>query len=255
MARGAGEIVRAKLGHVDRLTKTHAATTNEAVTEADRESQRHIVSQLRQQRGADGIIGEENDAGDAITFECREPLGRNWVIDPIDGTNNFIAGLGAFAVCIGLLDQGKPVVGVVLDVTRDEMYAAAEGLGAWLIEDAMGGDEFRVGHSTDLPSEAMPSELMPGTRPLRVSKEPMSDCSLLMMTSNLLDKNDRCPAWALRWVGQTSWKIRMLGSAAMEAVQVAAGVAMGAVTVNGKIWDAVAPARDRVGSPAGSLAL
>ena len=63
---------------------------------------------------ADGIIGEENDAGDAITFECPDPHGRVWVIDPIDGTNNFIGGLEAFGVCIALLDKGMPVVGVVL---------------------------------------------------------------------------------------------------------------------------------------------
>ena len=54
------------------------------------------------------------------------------LIDPIDGTNNFIAGLGAFCVCIGLLEKGVPVLGVVYDVTRDLAYFAAKGEGAWL---------------------------------------------------------------------------------------------------------------------------
>jgi myo-inositol-1(or 4)-monophosphatase len=70
----------------------------------------------------------------------------------------------------------------------------------------------------------------------------MSDSAMLMVTSNLLGPDGSCPAWASRWIGQTNWKLRLLGSAALEAVQVAAGVAHGAVTVNGKLWDAAAPA-------------
>lgn len=213
LARGAGAIALSHYGKVERLTKTHAATTAEAVTDADRATQRHIVAGLRRRFPHDGIIGEENDTGDAITFECEHPMGRNWIIDPIDGTNNFIAGLGNFAVCIGLLDAGLPVLGVVYDVARDLMYAAARGEGAWL-----------------------------GTKRLRVLDTPMSDSSMLMLTSNLIDQAGRCPQWACKWLGQTVWKTRILGSAALEAVYVAAGVAHGAVTVNGKLWDAAAPA-------------
>ena len=213
LARGAGAIALSHYGKVERLTKTHAATTLEAVTDADRATQRHIVAGLRRRFPEDGIVGEENDTGDAITFECQDPNGRNWVIDPIDGTNNFIAGLGNFAVCIGLLDGGMPVLGVVYDVTRDTMYAAAKGEGAWV-----------------------------GTKRMRVLDTPMSDSSMLMLTSNLIDKAGRCPQWACEWLGQTTWKTRILGSAALEAIYVAAGVAHGAVTVNGKLWDAAAPA-------------
>ena len=213
LARGAGAIALSHYGKVERLTKTHAATSMEAVTDADRATQRHIVTSIRRRFPEDGIVGEENDTGDAITFECTNPQGRNWVIDPIDGTNNFIAGLGNFAVCIGLLDEGMPVLGAVYDVTRDHMYAAARGEGAWL-----------------------------GTKRMRALDTPLSDSSMLMLTSNLIDKGGRCPQWACRWIGQTAWKTRMLGSAALEAVYVAAGVAHGAVTVNGKLWDAVAPA-------------
>ena len=213
LARGAGALVLQHYGKVKRLTKTHAAATGEAVTEADRAAQRHIVAGLREQFPDDGIIGEESDTGESITFECRNARGRNWVIDPIDGTNNFIAGLGAFAVCIGLLDAGEPVLGVVYDVTRDDVYAAARGRGATL-----------------------------NGKPIRALQTPLGDSSLLMLTSNLIDPRGGCPAWAARWIAQTIWKIRILGSAAIEAVQVAAGVSHGAVTVNGKLWDCVAPA-------------
>ena len=209
LARGAGKIVLDQYGKVQRLTKRQA----EAVTEADRASQRHIIAGLRRRFPDDGIIGEENETGEAITLEVPDPEGRIWVIDPIDGTNNFIAGLGIFAVCIGLLERGTPVLGVVFDVTRDQVYAAARGEGAWL-----------------------------GNRRLRALDTALSDSSMLMMTSNLLGRDGRCPQWACRWIGQTNWKVRILGSAAMEAVQVAAGVAHGAVTVNGKLWDVAAPA-------------
>jgi myo-inositol-1(or 4)-monophosphatase len=213
LVRDAGKVVLEHYGRVERLTKTHATTTAEAVTEADRATQRRIVAGLRRRFPDDGIVGEESDTGDAITFECTNPQGRNWVIDPIDGTNNFIAGLGNFAVCVGLLDAGRPVLGVVYDVTRDLLYAAASGEGAWL-----------------------------GSKRLRAPTDPLGDSAMLMLTSNLIDARGRCPEWACRWLGQTTWKTRILGSAALEAVYVGAGIAHGAVTVNGKLWDCVASA-------------
>src|SRR3954464_8874198 len=94
LARGAGKIILQHYGKVERLTKTHAMTSSEAVTDADRASQRSIVAGLRRRFPQDGVIGEENDTGSAITFDCPNPDGRVWVIDPIDGTNNFVAGLG-----------------------------------------------------------------------------------------------------------------------------------------------------------------
>ena len=212
LARGAGKIILDYYGKVERLTKTHSAATEEAVTDADRASQRYIVAGLRRRYENDGIIGEESDTGTSITFECSNPNGRNWVIDPIDGTNNFISGLGNFAVCIGLLDGGQPVLGVVYDVTRDLMYTAAKGEGAWL-----------------------------GSKRLNAPKDPLSDSSMIMFTSNLLTQN-RCPLWACKLLGQTNWKMRILGSAALEATAVAAGIAHAAITVNGKLWDCAAPA-------------
>ena len=188
-------------------------TSNEAVTEGDRASQRHILSALRERFPEDGLIGEESETGDSITFECKNPLGRNWVIDPIDGTNNFVSGVGVFGVCIGLLDGGHPVLGVVYDVTRDLVYCAAKGEGAWV-----------------------------GNEKAKALTTPLDESSILMLSSNLIDKDGKCPPYVARWIAQTNWKIRIFGSAAIEAVMVGAGVAHGAVTINGKLWDCVAPA-------------
>lgn len=213
IARSAGAIALRYWGQVERLKKTHAMTTDEAVTEADRATQRHIVEALRKRFPTDGIIGEESDTGESITADINDVHGRNWVIDPIDGTNNYISGINMFCVCIGLMEQGMPVLGVVYDVACDRMFFAARGEGAWL-----------------------------GNKPIKALDTPMTDSSVLMLTSNLIDKNGRAPAWSTRWLSQTNWKIRVFGSAAIEAVHVAAGIAHGAVTVNGKLWDCVPPA-------------
>lgn len=213
LARGAARIILDHYGKVDRLTKTHAAATDEAVTEADRASQRYIVAGLRKRFPNDGLVGEESETGESITAEISDPNGRVWVIDPIDGTNNFVAGLGNFGVCIGLLERGEPVLGVVYDVTRDLVYSAARGQGAWL-----------------------------GSKRLQVAQRPLSDSSMLMLTSNLLNKQGNVPGWVIRWLGQTNWKIRVLGSAAIEATMVAAGIAHASVTLHGKLWDVAAPA-------------
>ena len=133
LARGAGRIILEQYGKVERLTKTHVRRRRMKPSPKPTAPASGISSPgLKKRFPGDGIVGEESETGDSITFDCPNPDGRVWVIDPIDGTNNFIAGLGNFAVCIGLLERGEPVLGVVYDVTRDLVYSAARGEGAWL---------------------------------------------------------------------------------------------------------------------------
>lgn len=213
LVKRAGAVALEQYGRVERLTKTHATTSEEAVTVADRAVQRAIIAGLIENFPGDGIIGEESDTGLGITADRLAGGGRNWIIDPIDGTNNYIAGLGNWAVCVGLLEAGMPVLGVIYDPSRDVIYAGAQGIGA----------------------------IMNGA-PCQAKATPLSSASLIMLTSNLLDAQGRCPPWALRWLSQTTWKLRILGSAALESTLVGAGVAHAAVTVNGKLWDCVAAA-------------
>src|SRR5947209_20279314 len=105
LARGAGRIVLGHYGKVARLTKTHAAANAEAVTDADRASQRFIVAGLKRRFPNDGLVGEESESGLSITFDCPDPMGRVWVIDPIDGTNKFIDGFGSCVLLIDMLDS------------------------------------------------------------------------------------------------------------------------------------------------------
>lgn len=213
LARSAAEVALRHYGHVERLTKSHAAADQEAVTQADRDVQAHICAALKMSYPADGVVGEEDDTGAGITVRIPDAMGRVWVIDPIDGTNNFIGGFGHFAVCIGLLERGMPVLGVVHDVVGGLTYAGAKGCG-----------------------------VTANGRPVRCLGTPLGDSSMLMLTSNLLRRDGSLPGFAVRWLGQTNWKIRVIGSAALEAALVAAGVAHGAVTMNGKLWDVAAAA-------------
>ena len=217
LARQGAALAREQLGQVERQLKRG----EEAVTEADRAVQRLIVSGLQALYPDDGIIGEENDDGSAITNRAPKKGQRVWVIDPIDGTNNYVAGFGAFAICIGLLDHGVPTLGVVSDVARDESYVGQAGVGAWLVQHRPGQE--------------------PAWRPVRALTTAPGAQSLLMLTSNLI-VNGRMPRWAMNLLTITPWKLRMIGSAALECVQVGAGTAHGAITLNGKLWDVAAAA-------------
>jgi myo-inositol-1(or 4)-monophosphatase len=97
---------------------------NDLVTEVDVISQNLIISVLREAFPTDAILAEEEGAGhdDVVS-------GRQWIIDPVDGTTNFIHGISPYAVSIGLRAEGRMVVGVVLEVTRNEIFSAYRGDG------------------------------------------------------------------------------------------------------------------------------
>jgi myo-inositol-1(or 4)-monophosphatase len=111
----------------ERLERVHLKSPKDVVTEADHASERLIISAIRARYPADAIVAEESGAhaarveGSAGTG----PNGRVWVIDPLDGTVNYANGLPVFCVSIGLVVDGRPAVGAVLDPTRSEMFAAA----------------------------------------------------------------------------------------------------------------------------------
>lgn len=211
IARDAGELILKHYGKVERLSKSHSAADNEAVTLADRKSQSLIVSRLREAFPADGIIGEEDELGKGITFDVTNARGPVWVIDPIDGTNNFLAGFGAFCVSIGLLEGGMPLLGVVYNMTRGTMISAARGHGAFLND-----------------------------KPVHATETPLSSRSLLMLTGTLYDDDGRLPGWAIKILSQYHFKPRILGSAALEGALVGAGIAHAAIQTRCKLWDVVA---------------
>ena len=119
--------------------KVNALDELEEVTAADREANELIVSRLQEEFPDDGILAEES-----TDSEHRLEKDRVWLIDPMDGTKNFIARDGDFAVQIGLAVGGESILGVVYQPTRKALYRAVRGGGAW-IEDEAGR---RVGSRT-----------------------------------------------------------------------------------------------------------
>ncbi|BBY17014.1 histidinol-phosphatase [Mycolicibacterium litorale] len=95
------------------------------VSDADRTVETDIRRQLESERGGDPILGEE--FGGATTFS-----GRQWVIDPIDGTKNFVRGVPVWATLIALLHDGVPVAGVVSAPALQRRWWAADGQGAFV---------------------------------------------------------------------------------------------------------------------------
>ncbi|MFH1130139.1 MAG: 3'(2'),5'-bisphosphate nucleotidase CysQ [Pseudomonadota bacterium] len=103
---------------------------NEPVTEADRAAEAVILEGLRRNFPKDGILSEEQP--DLTTWAEHQ---RAWLVDPMDGTKDFIAEQNGFSVMIGLLENGRPVLGVVHQPTMGITYAAANGAGARLLRE------------------------------------------------------------------------------------------------------------------------
>jgi len=111
--------------------KVNALDELEEVTAADREANELIVGRLQEEFPDDGILAEES-----IDSDYRLQKDRVWLIDPMDGTKNFIARDGDFAVQIGLAIGGESVVGVVYQPVRGVLYRAARNCGAWMESEA-----------------------------------------------------------------------------------------------------------------------
>lgn len=101
------------------------SSETDLVSDADRAAERSIADTLRAERPRDGVLGEE---GAAVTAES----GRRWLVDPLDGTTNYLYGYPAWSVSIALEDGAGGLVGVVHDPARGETFRASRGGGAEL---------------------------------------------------------------------------------------------------------------------------
>jgi myo-inositol-1(or 4)-monophosphatase len=122
VARSAGALLRDGMDRV-RLEVGTKSTGTDMVTEMDRASEALIEAELLAARPDDGILGEEgaNFSGTS---------GVRWVVDPLDGTTNYLYGFPGFNVSIAAEVEGRAVAGAVYDVVRDELFSAHAGGGA-----------------------------------------------------------------------------------------------------------------------------
>jgi len=122
-ARSAGNIIVRNLDRVDTLT-VHTKDRNDFVSEVDRQAEQEIIGILRKAYPGHGVLAEESGSQDGNDYL--------WIIDPLDGTTNYLHGFPQFAVSIALQYKGRIEQGVVYDPLRQELFTASRGAGATL---------------------------------------------------------------------------------------------------------------------------
>ncbi|HEX5450899.1 MAG TPA: inositol monophosphatase family protein [Candidatus Limnocylindrales bacterium] len=178
------------MDHYERLEQIDHKSARDVVTEADHLSEALILDAIRARFPADAVLAEETGehrptGGEAPT----SGRGRVWIVDPLDGTVNYANGLPVFCVSIALVADGVPTVGVILDPTRGDVFAA----------------------SVDGPATL-------AGRPVRASeKDKLTDCVVA------LSLHGRTAASRIRNVRKAIRVSRDMGSAALSLVYVANG--------------------------------
>lgn len=157
------------------------------VTEADRSSERLIVERLRTHFPTHGIVGEEGGGQEGTS-------GYRWYVDPVDGTTNFAHGFPVYNVTMGLERNGELIAGVIYDPTRDEMFKAERGSGAWL-----------------------------NNRRIQVSKVPRLDASLVATGFPSRKRHENVNVHFYYQLAMITHGVRRAGAAAIDLAYVACG--------------------------------
>ncbi|MEN8166087.1 MAG: inositol monophosphatase family protein [Pseudomonadota bacterium] len=122
-AREAGRVLTRSFNRLDTLTVTSKGK-NEFVSEVDRNAEQAIIEVLREKFPSHAILAEESGSHAGNDYQ--------WIIDPLDGTTNYLHGFPQFSISIALKVKGRLEVGVVYDPIKEEMYTTSRGDGALL---------------------------------------------------------------------------------------------------------------------------
>lgn len=204
-ALAAGELI---MHYFDKreILEVKTKSLNDFVSQVDCRAEEEVIAVLKAAYPEHGFLGEEGGR--------QGEIGNNsvWVIDPLDGTTNFLRGIPHFAVSIALVQSGEVVCGVIYDPARQELFTAARGKGA-----AMNGRALRVAEQTDFPS------------------------ALLGTGFPLIDRNV-CDVYfdMLRAATRRGTGIRRGGAAALDMAWVACGRIDGFWEIGLKPWDIAA---------------
>jgi myo-inositol-1(or 4)-monophosphatase len=178
---------------------------NDFVTVADKESEARIVSVIRGRFPSDDFLGEESG------WQSGGGDGRTWIVDPLDGTANFIAGFPFWCVSVAAREHGRVVAGAILDPLRGELYTAERGGGA-----------YRNGSRLAVNARGLEGAFVATGFPFR-SRDRIDDYLALFKAVFL-----------------TARGIRRAGSAALDLASVAAGVFDGFFEFHLAPWDIAA---------------
>ena len=199
MIREAGDFIKLRMKEdfkVDAKLNPH-----DLVTDVDKETETYIYERILERYPDHRIIGEEGHGTD-----IEDMSGVLWIVDPIDGTLNFVHQLQNFAVSIGVYVDGEPYCGLILDVMEGVLYHARVGSGAFK-------DDIRLDEMRDTTL----------------------DRSLIGMNANWVIKDQIGPAFK-KIVEQTR-STRSYGSAALEMAYVASGILSASVFFRLHPWD------------------
>ncbi|WP_100330780.1 inositol monophosphatase family protein [Bacillus xiapuensis] len=197
----AGEVIRRSFSHS--LSIQTKSNPNDLVTNMDKETERYFIASIRRKYPDHFILGEEGNGDQVTSLE-----GIVWIIDPIDGTMNFIHQQRHFAISVGIYENGEARLGYIYDVTRDELYFAERGKGAF-----MNGVQLQ-------PLKEMPLEK-----------------ALIAVNATWLVKNAYFDQSKLVSLATSVRGTRSYGSAALELAYVASGRLNGYLTMRLAPWD------------------
>ncbi len=202
-AKEAGKFLKYSIGRV-RNVETKKGEERNLVSEIDKGSEEKIIAMIRRHFPGHGILAEESGASGTSDY--------TWIIDPLDGTTNFLHGVPIFCVSIGIEHRSEIVAGVVYDPNHDELFTAERGSGAFL-----NGRKLRVSGAAGL----IQSLLVTGF-PYNITSNP-----------------DHAAEHFFNFL-MAAGGIRRLGSAALDLAYVAAGRFDGFWEVNLNPWDMAA---------------
>ena len=203
-ARLAGQRAMEELSFI----KVSVKNDNELTTQADVRCQQIIVERIKETYPDHGFIAEEGDQGKLFKQPPRGAERIWWVIDPIDGTNNFAHQMLSFTVSIAVMYEGEPIVGVIFEPATDSMFTAVKG-----------------------------SEAQLNSRRIAASEEKIDKFSSVGLDSHF---DDGVPGWACEIIQRT--RFRNFGTAALHLAYVARGSLIATIVSRPKLWDIAAGA-------------
>jgi len=207
-ARAAGRVIVRYANRLDGVSVVEKQR-HDFVSEVDRVAEAEIVKVIRRAHPEHAILAEE---GGDIPGKRGNPV--QWIVDPLDGTTNFLRGFPHFAVSIGILEHGRPRHGVIYDPSREELFVATHGGGAFLNDRRIRVNEAR----------GLQGALLATGFPFR--ERALLDSYLAMFQALFRDAAD----------------VRRAGSAALDLAYVASGRVDGFWEFGLKPWDMAAGA-------------
>lgn len=202
IAKRAGAFIHQEAANFDLSKIEHKGANNDLVSYVDKEAEKILVEGLRKILPEAAFVTEEN----TVITEAKK---LRWVIDPLDGTTNFLHGFPIFSISIGLIDGDEVLVGIVYELNKDECFYAWQNGGAWC-----------------------------NGRPIKISSVSHLKDALLVtgFPYNLEDKADAFFDIIKHFVS-TTHGVRRIGSAAVDFAYVACGRLEGYFEYNLKPWD------------------